>query len=255
MLKRFTAIIGVVLLANVIALVSVRQNARGQADAVVTLTEREARLTATTTDNTGMTLWLQFERDPGGARWFDRSKLASIGFDCSVDPNAANAIRHYDFATLPRQAYVVLEYDPRWPPVSPATEAERTLPGPQSAAQGPPEYRPRLRPVDTGTDATALRARYSDRRRYIITAGVVRAWLHRPAPQDRFRLDGSVVQVLPTEVYVPREMQATIRAAAGTNDNWDRPLNHQPRYEVTLEYGSSLLPRVVSVKQLTDSSQ
>jgi len=252
MLKRLSAIVAVVLVANAMALVSVRQNARGPADAVATLTEREVRLAATGSDNTGMTLWLQFERN-SDLTWFDRSKLAALGFDCSVDQNAANASRHYTFASLPRRVYVVLDYDPTWPPVvSPAStaEAERAVPGPQSGRQWPPEYRPRLRPVDAGSDPTALRARYPDRRRYIITAGVVRARLHRPTPQASYRLDGSVVQVLPTDVYVPREMQAIIRAAVGKNDDWNEPLNRPPRYEITLEYGSSLLPRVVAAKTL-----
>ncbi len=233
----------IVLVANAFALVIVARNARGAAEAVITMTEREAPVTVASTDNSGMTLWLRWDRETP-TDWFDRAKLAALGFDCSVEPNAPDAEKHYSaVAALARQAYIVLEYDPSRLPAP----AAPTQTAPQAKAQSL-ESRPRLRPIDVGNDASALRARYSDPRRYIVTTGIVRPYWY---PEDRFQLKGRVVNVLPDQLYVPREMQATIATAVGKNDQgMYSPLTGPPRYEVTIAYGRSLLPRVVGVKKL-----
>jgi len=259
MLKRFLWVIGVVLVANAGAFAVVVRNSNGAPDASVQLTEREMWLSNVDTDSTGMTLSIEWDRDASND-WFDRAKLASIGFDCSVDPNAPGAEVHYSGrALLPRTTYVVLEYDPnRGVDAKPPGNARATEPdlanqasAGQPGRQRVPEYEPRLRPVDVGNDRQALRAKYADRHRYIITSGIVRARLFQA--RKPFKVDGTIVGVLPGELYVPQQLQATMLASLGKIGNrggpWV-PLMHSPRYQVTVEYGSGLLPRIVEVKAL-----
>ncbi len=235
MLKRFLWIIGVVLVANAGALAIVARNGSGTPDASLQLTERELRVTNMGTDTTGMTLTLRWDRDTV-MPWFDRAKLTSLGFDCSTPPDAPEAPEHYSGPwILPRSAYVVFEYDPGRVPDEPT------------------EYRSRLRPVDVGNDARALRSRYTDRHRYLITAATVRPNFVRANGNQPARLQGQVLWIDPIQVYVPQEMQQTILAAVAKDANRQSssaPLTHPARYEVTIEYGARLLPKVVGVRSL-----
>ncbi len=251
MIRRIAPAAVIVLLANAFALVAVARNGGGSPDATVTLTERELRLVGTASDNTGMTLLLSRDRQ-SSHEWFTREKLSAIGFDCSVDPDSEGGRRHYDLASLPRGAYVVLHYDPAAQPIAaPPPDKQPPVEGLSTAPARTAEYETRLRVVDVGNDRNVLRAKYADRSHFIITRGIVRARLLRATPRDRFRIEGWVMALLPGEVYVPREMQATIASAVGKSDKrGDSPLTGPPRYEVTLQYGSALLPRVVGVRRI-----
>jgi hypothetical protein len=256
MLKRFLWVAAVVLVANAGALAVVARNARGAPDAAVTLTEREIRLTSVEGDTTGMTLIMQWNRRVP-LPWFDRAKLTSLGFDCSVDPTGPGAQEYYSGPALaPRTAYIVLEYDPsRLGETEPATE---TPPANKATAVEPAgnevaEYASRLRAVDAGSDPRALRAKYADAHRYIVTAGVVRPTLDRASAYRPVRLRGLILEVLPDQIYVPQELTSKLLAAMGKAGNRESlwvPLRHAPRYEVRVEYGSGLLPRIVDVKAI-----
>lgn len=252
-MKRFSCVVAIVLLANGLALVSVVRNGRGPADATVTLTEREMTLAWSSADNSGMTLLLNWDRQAPD-EWFDCAKLTSVGFDCPVNLEASDAPSRYGLACLPRRTYIVLDYDPnRLPMEAPqAAETGGAGQGPSGAKLRPAEYRPRLRPIDVGSDPDALRARYPDGHRYIVTAGIVRTF---PNSEGRFRLKGRVAALLPNEVYVPRELQPLVTAAVGRNDKGVySAMTGQPRYEVTVEYGRSLLPKIVAVRKLAGGS-
>ena len=259
MLKHFLWIIAVVLVANAAALAIVVRNGSGAPDATLQLTERELRLTNLGTDTTGMTLTLQWDRQTV-MPWFDRAKLASLGFDCSMPPEAPEAKDHYSGpGVMPRGAYVVFEYDPSRVVVNTqAVDTGTPKPAESSTGERPaerrvPEYVPRLRPVDVGNDPRALRARYADRHRYLITAGSVGMDFIGAGQGPPARLQGQVLWIVPIQVYVPQEMQGTIVAAVGKDANQQRAsmsLTRPPRYEVTIEYGSGLLPRMVAVRAL-----
>ena len=269
MLKRLFWIFAVVLAANGAALAVVARNARGAPDAILMLTEREMRLTNLGSDTTGMTLALEWDRegslawvvaaDRPALPWFDRAKLATLGFDCSLDPGAPGALDYYSGpAVTPRTAYVVFEDD-----ATRVAEGDR----PRSSAATSPdgvagragqvatrgEYAPRLRPVDAGNDACALRAKYASAHRYLVTAAVVRLRLVRASGSQPARLEGLILVVLPGEMYVPNEMQRTIADAVGKGANAQSLpglLTRPPRYEVTVEYGSHLLPRLIAARAL-----
>lgn len=242
MLKHLSWIVGVVLVANAGALAFVALNSGGAPDATLQLTEREMRLSDLGTDTTGMTLTLRWDRN-AATPWLDRVKLASLGFDCSVPTEAPRALDHYSTpSSLPRATYVVFSYD-----TTPA------LVGRPGTNEG---YPSRLTPVDAGNDPRALRARYADRHRYLITAGTVGAHLIRATPTQPARLQGGVLWIDPIQVYVPQQMQQTIVAAIGKDVKGQSPiapLMRPPRYEVTVEYGSRWLPRIVGVKALASS--
>ncbi len=223
MLRRVTSIVAVVLVANAAALALVARNNRGAPDASLVLTERELRVTNRGSDTTGMTLSLQWNRNAVRS-WFDTAKLASIGFDCSVPAGAPEAADRYSSpGALPRSAYVVLEY------------------ARSDVAAGGTEAPSGLNPIDVGRDPVSLRAQYPDRHRYLITAGSVRATFTPATASQPAALHGLVLWIEPTDIYVPQAMQQTIVAAmAGKSQS--------PRYEVTVEYGSAWLPRIVSVR-------
>ncbi len=256
-MKRFLWIAAIVLIANAGALVIAARN-RGATDASLQLTEREMRVTNMGSDTTGMTLTIEWDR-AASMRWFDRAKLTSLGFDCSMPPDAPRAAEHYSGpGVLPRAVYVVFEYDPSRVAELRDDESETT----QSSTGEPvvqkriPEYVSRLRPVDAGNDPRALRTTYADRLRFLITAGTVRPTLVRASTKGPARLQGQVLWIDPIQVYVPQEMQATIAGATGKNGNRQpryEPLAHAPRYEVSVEYGSRLLPRIVAARRITPS--
>ncbi|MGE5358065.1 MAG: DUF4824 family protein [Bacteroidales bacterium] len=262
MIKRLVPLAIVVLVANGAALFMVARNVDGTPEARVQLTEREARLSDTEFDTTGVTLLLAWH-DPAGPRrlaasWLTRENLESLGFDCSVAPDAPGAERHYSFAAQPtRSVYVVLDFNPAPTPVpsagEPPTEAAPAAAGGEAVpgvAPRPAIERPsRLAAVDAGSDPMMLRQRYPDRTRFIVTHGVARLVFHAATPTARAFLGGTVAAVFPDELYVPTGLQAPLRRLERTKNSslWE-PLAHEPRYDVTIEYGSRLRPRVVDVR-------
>jgi hypothetical protein len=258
-----------VLAANAATLAFIALN-RQKDEATLVLTERELRLSSADLENTGLALTLAWEypRDVWQAnwarfRWFDSAKLESVGYDCSIPPGDPKARDHYRRqAFAPRSAYIVLEYQPEVPDVAgvgastnpstwpPLTEADRTR-------------LPRLHVIDAGQDAGELLARYSDRNRFVVAAGSVQMVYRRPGetqpeptptPGTEGRepaIYGRVIAVYPFDIYVPKEHRAVLdelRREGGPTNRWSR-LQHDPRYEVTVVWGSRLEPRVVGVRR------
>jgi hypothetical protein len=256
MLKRFLWVIGVVLVANAGAFAVVVRNSNGAPDASVQLTERELRLSDVDVENTGMTLRLRWHQ-PAAPVWFDRAKLTLLGFDCSVDPKSQGAREHYNSpAFLPRTAYVVLEYTPDQPPPDDAavpkkpTREPRTTPGVEATHEQVLQRISRLKPVDAGNNAAVLRRAYPDRRRFIITRGLVRLFLTSEKEPGGPALVGSVVQLLPDELWVPRTWQPMLLKLWASAHGYSYELSYDPRYEATVEYGRDALPRIVGVKEI-----
>ena len=99
-----------------------------------------------------------------------------------------------------------------------------------------------------------MRRRYPDRTRFLVTQAIV-ALVYVPRsgePNGKGpRLTGMVTNVLPDVIYVPRELRAPgdVLSTKPAPDEWPRTLlTHDPRYRVTLVYGSRLEPRVVRVQ-------
>jgi hypothetical protein len=272
-LKGLVLTIAVVLVTNAVLLALVARNRAGEPEATIELTERELRLTPGDTDNTGVSLTLSWNAPfdfgvPQASRypWFDQAKLESLGFDCRPALTGEAAERYYRTqAILSRPAFVVLEYGGQaWQGMLERelaqAEQRRDASGPQRIDT--PESirkrtddalarRSRLVAVDAGPDAAALRGRYPDRSRYIVTRGLVGLVYVPKSERAGPRLAGTVAAIFPDVVYVPRELRTAgdVLSTKPDQDDWPNTmLKHDPRYRVTLAYGKSLEPWVVKVQ-------
>lgn len=270
--------IGVVVAVNALTLALIAGNRAGQADASVQMTERELRLAASGVDDTGIALVLSWRRPNDVSEgempqfeWFDRPKLQSIGFDCSVPPDGPDAERHYAFThMLPREVYAVLEYrDPaRMPPPDEAAAPgdQETKPANDVPAAGARRVEPlsdadrarvsRLVPVDAGTDPAALRKRYPDRTRFIVAPAIAGLRLVQRSNGAPARLAGSLTAILPSDIYVPKQHRRLLDRLQAADKAGNRPwmrMNHDPRYVVTLKYGSRREPWIDKVEAISSS--
>ena len=273
------------LLTNAVVLVGVAYNRRGEPEARLVLTERELRLGYEEKENTG--LWLRLDASDAdhwaaaGPGWFDQKKLEEIGFDCSVPPADPSAELFYEKA-LPRRLYAVLEFDGEaWKSwisrreqellnPAPGTNVSQTLEQRQKQLEAERTGHSRLFVVDAGLDSVALRGRYADRSRYIVTGAVARLQLGRSWDESTktwkgARLEGSVSEILPSEIHVPLDRRSVldeVRQAQFKNENpigwtdyggYAAYLQGPPRYRVTLSYGRRLEPWIDDVQPLAAS--
>ena len=137
--------------------------------------------------------------------WFDRAKLASIGFDTSLPVTRENA-EHYR-GMAPRAVYAVLEND---------GEAWRRyvegLPGGQEkdTALG----QTRLVLIDVGIDAgRPSRQRYPDRRRMAVVPATAGLSFVQPRSGEPF-LKGRINIVYPLELNVPKDLRPALESLA-----------------------------------------
>ena len=277
--------VALVLVAIGAALLHAGQNRRGEPDAALELTERELTVRWGDEDNSGVSLDIVY-RLPNPAcdrlapvkpdsvcEWFNRNRLAAAGFDVARPLDDSAAVASYR-KTLPRLVWVVLEYDgPAWAAWLAREKAEADS-ARRAAAPAPREkgtdrdyewnrYQSDLRAgsrlfvVEVGRDPAALRERFPDRSRYIITRSTV--YLdYVDADRDtagritrRAYLSGSVRQLRPGRLHVPRQHRAvldSIRATPGRK-RYDLPAASTPlpRYRVTVVYGREHEPWVDGV--------
>jgi hypothetical protein len=242
----------VVIASNAYTLGTATFNRTGEPEAVLDLTERELRLPQREADNTAIVLQLEWnELAPNQAGnsvppWFDAAKLASIGFDCRLPATAENAA-HYRGAA-PRSVYAVLENDgDAW-----RRYMDRIISQEEKDAAS---RRPRLVLIDVGTDASALRARYPDRRRSVIVPATAGLSLIQPRTGTPF-LRGRINIVYPLELNVPRELRPVLESLpARTLSMVDRRTGQidpvgEPRYRVTVKWGRSLEPWIAGVEPM-----
>ena len=254
----------VVIVSNALTLWAARANRAGEPEAVLELTERELRLPGTQeADNTAMVLRLEWTdlqpvwRGPGTEQaptWFDRAKLASIGFDTSLPVTVENAERYRGMA--PRAVYAVLENDGEaW---------RRYIEGlPSQEDKDAAASQTRLVLVDVGTDPVALRARYADRRRVAVVPATAGLSFVQPRSGQPF-LKGRVNTVFPAELNVPKDLRPALEslgarptAAAirqgettGVIRQGDLALAGEPRYRATVKWGRSLEPWIAGVERM-----
>ncbi len=169
---------------------------------------------------------------------------------------------------LPRQTYVVLEYDGKawesWQTeqgekikaleaeTAAGQEGKKNLDAKRKRYLWELESESRLFTVDVGNDAVTLRKRYPDRTKFIITPTKVRLRLI-PADKTNKRkpvLSGYVDMILTNEIHVPLDRQGVL-ATLKTDvqyfyyDGQKKPFT--PRYQVKLNYGRRYEPWVAEV--------
>ena len=269
--------LALILATNVFVLSGVAYNRTAKPEAVVTLTEREANLSYSTEENSGIALRLSWqqnrpywpERDPG---WLNQAKLESLGYDCSVPLTDVSAEQHYRKA-LPRKAYVVLEYGGKsWDDWFAKQKAEllserQKRHDVKDEIESLERTSSRLVAIDVGNDAARLRALYPDRARFLIAPAEVQLVFmnelidearkyHKPFIYGSFSL-------LNQEVHVPlglSEWLDQIRTVEQKDEQSlrfgsrairkDERMKEGPRYSATLHYGQRYEPWVVEIKPL-----
>jgi hypothetical protein len=260
------AAISVILIANALALIHAVRNRAGSPEAEVTLTQKELQYLnrAPSDDDSGVSLilkWTDPDRFPfpqmdSSGNSLDQQKLESLGFDCSVKPEGADAPRFYE-RQRPRRAYVALEYDgPAWQAwfaayglvIREQQTGNRIY---NNLTESGLNGSSHLVTIDADLDAGKLRARHPDRASVVILPAVVGITIvnfpypgmprnpGRPA-----RLRGNI-----------REMSTSIHIARPFSDAFRRlglPRSATPRrdllYRVHLRYGASLEPWVTGVE-------
>jgi hypothetical protein len=257
-----------VLGGNAFALIGVAYNRSGAPDAQVELSERELvsppRYAIHERENSGLALQIAWRLDYGpqhtysghvrhrsGAPWLDRDKLKSLGFKLAAAPELETVITRRADNVLPREAYIVLEFDGA--AYRAAVEVARAeLATAQAIAEEDPELKEntnhlvgalrrldreehessRLFAVDAGSDMEALRARYRDRAHYIILPGEVRLGV---SDEDYI---GYPTLTL-SHIHVPLEYRdVVVREEQG----------REPKYRVQLAVGKRAEPWIVDAQ-------
>ncbi len=287
-------LIVIVLATNAFILVGVARNRSGEPDARIELTERELGLPfeweeRIGSENTGLALRLRWNVRGsdhgyvGGPEWFDERKLEELGFDCSVPVTEPQAADRYG-RMLTRETYAVLEHDgDSWKEWLATREAEiddraRKVERREETAKSLEEDRTslersrrtmsRLFLIDVGNDPAALRTRHPDKGHIIIAPALVRLLFipkthvpeNRSAPDKPAKVRGSIVQILVSEMHVPRAMRRfldEVRADPKAelvqrtiSVPYVAPEDREPRYAATLQYGRRYEPWVVDVRPL-----
>lgn len=211
----------IVIVSNALVLAGVARNRAGAPVETIQLTQRELPAGFRQKEDTGVSLHLNsnhygvFYREKNA--WLDRARLDSLGFD------TAAALRDRKHQPLPRPAYIALEYNgPAWEQW--ARRAQDTKPFNRISL----DMQSRLFPIDAAKSPEALLQKYSDRQKYLIVRGVIRAFVNTGTGTNQ--LEGSVSEILPQNIHVPPPLASSFSTAS---------------YTVTLAYGHRFEPWVI----------
>ncbi len=272
--------IALLLLTNAVVLGGVYYNRAGDDVRRITLTERELTLPyryGRNRENSGIALRLNYRVASGRAHkyylsgsgspaWFDRKKLALVGYDVSPSVDSEQGRRAYK-KLRSREALLVLEYDgatyqaaldhaqkgllekrqqlDRDPHSdiyqNQLKNAERMLEREQTRNS-------RLFVIDVGNDEQSLRKQYADSARYIIVAGKVGISLH-VVKGGVWELSGNIHSVAIREVTVPWKYRSLFEGILDRPRS-SRVLQQAPRYQLSVAYGKRLEPWIIDAVSL-----
>lgn len=272
-MKRFgwLAALLLVVVVNAVVLAGVAWNRSGEPDATLQLTERELPLLyrfSRSQENTGVAFRLNLSDGSNSPDWLDADKLRQLGFYVPQSGAGRDARDARSKRPLPRQAWVVLEFDgPAWQALL-AEQTQRLADARLAVEKGEVtreqvkslekalarmrQSGSRLVAVDAGTEPSTLRARYPDRSRYLITGAKVRAWVE-PSLSAEDASDSlavkSYLQLLVNRIHVPLQQQKVLQSVLGGELRNERSGDAQrpPRYVVHLRYGRRYEPWVVDI--------
>ena len=278
--RAHTLVVGaaLILLTNAVALGGVFLNRSGEPDARLALSERELgfdRGGMSRRENSGMALRLHWRVESGDGEdidyggyyrqpaWLDEARMAELGFDTRVQTESQE--RRYQRG-LPQPVLLVLEYDgPAWKRM--LARAQKTAQAHAAAAAANPgnaeferraksaadqarqerDGNSRLFVVDAGVDAAALRARYPDRARHLILAGMVRPAVRHVDGHGK-RYGGFISEVAVDEINVPLAFRGELDRIR--NGPSPAAIGHPPRYAVRIATGQRLEPWLEQVSPL-----
>ncbi len=279
--------IALIVLTNVVVLAGVAYNRSGEPDATVTLTERELNWhngwRSMDMEDTGLDLTLKWNM-PGYYNyynnahredtWLNQQRLEELGFDTSYPLDGKKAHRYYR-RQLPRQGYVVLEFDgdayQNWLKEAriQIEEVQQKLLGEKNSdkkinleyeirlIQEKLTTRSHLFAINAGRDAEALRKQYSDRSKYIITPAVFRISFRGKgeSKSSKNSLYGWIHEIPIPKIHVNSDYRSffisDIKTHTVTYLPRDKPLSDlEPRYQVILNYGKRYEPWIADVQKL-----
>jgi hypothetical protein len=240
--------VAVVLVANAWVLIAARRNQSDQSGGTVELTERELRLVQVPWESTATLLELRWDvvsntlQGRGPPAWLDAKKLSELHFDCTVPVDDPSAKEHYT-SLPPASVFLVFQYE---------GDAWRQ-------ARGDREPTTRLFVVDAGRDAPQLRDRYPDPKAYVIARGVVRLSYQEYSIPDHVRLatprlQGWIQTVLPNQIFVPQPYSRHLEGFRHRGPQAPERAEEEPRFAVTVSWGSNYEPWVRGVRRLTPES-
>ena len=282
--KRFPLFAGLVLIivTNVIALAGVAYNRSGEPDSVIVLTERELAMPyryVSKTDNSGLQLHLRWRTDykrpmighfgnnsQKGLHWLTPEKLAKIGFDTSQSLNSETAKQYYK-KMLPRQAYLVLEYNGESHKAA-ITHQQNKLVEEQALLTNTPDSREfekrvkaaqvnfdsekykssRLFVIDADKNKEALRQRYADDSKYIILRGQIGLRVNYSEGHKQNSLYGYIKRINTVNLNVDHVYHKPLERL--TSQSVNRYQAHKPRYAVRIAIGKRAEPWVMDVQAL-----
>jgi hypothetical protein len=293
-MKKYGLISTIVLivLTNVVVLAGVAYNRSGEPDATVQLTERELHWQKywgwTNKEDTGIYLNLKWNM-PGyhyriwarkrNDSWLNQQKLAELGFNTDFPLDDKKASRYYS-RQLPRQSYVVLEFDGDaykiWlegarnqikileKDLAQEKESKKreVLENDIIGIKRNLVSKSHLFAIDAGLNAQTLRMKYSDKSKYIITSAVFDISMsyapvdnNDPQSTQKPYLSGWIRKISIPQIHVTSDYRSffisDIKTYTKTYLPRDKPLSElEPRYQVTLNYGQRYEPWIAGVEKL-----
>jgi hypothetical protein len=268
---------GLILATNAIVLAGVAYNRSGEPESTITLTERELGLPyyySGNTENSGIQLRLThrygnsgyFSREykrPESLNWFNKEKLAELGFDVSKSITGDEDKRHYQRLSE-KEVFLVLEYNgAAYQSMLQAAQkhvddliadqansqkinrAEQNLTREKTSAS-------RLFVIDAGLDRDALRAKYADTTKYLLLKGLVKARITSERitndGSSELRVVGYIKSLSNKTIHVPLQYHDVLEAVV--EEGARRTQNEPPRFEATINIGQRLEPWLVGVEGL-----
>jgi hypothetical protein len=285
---------GLIIATNAIVLAGVAYNRSGEPDSTLTLTERELSLPyyySGNAENSGIELQLMQRsgisgylssdyQSPKSLDWFDKEKLAELGFDVSAPINEDEVTRSYQ-SLKEKEVILVLEYNGA--AYQSVLEAAQKHYDKVLAEQSPTQdngqknsekknsekknnknknykltqaednltrektFASRLFVVDAGQDRYVLRAMYPDRAKYFLMKGLVMAQIKNNGSGGQ-KLVGYIKSLSNPLIHVPLQYHEVLEAVMA--DKTHRNQNEPPRYEATINIGRRLEPWLGGVKGL-----
>lgn len=227
----------VVLGATGAVLLHVARDRAGTPVTTLEVTERELALEPNPDQNSGVRLHWRWQNTAswsydGAAMplWFNREKLAEVGYDVHVDAEDAAAPAFY--RARPSVAVWV------------ALRAQ-----PEPSVQG-------LAAFDVGRDAGRLRRLHADTPGLVIAGGVARLSLDRrrdPATREEsgpLRLRGILIELRNAEITVPLPYSRVLEPLRAAPTERYLVNGAPPRYAVTLAWGEAAEPWVTGCRLL-----
>ena len=283
--------IALIVLTNVVVLAGVAYNRSGEPDATVPLTEKELHWqkswSSMDREDSGLSLTLKWNM-PGYYKygwehrketWLNRQKLAELGFNIDFPLEDKKASRYYS-RQLPRQAYVVLEFNgdayQNWMKNArkhieklkqelieeKKKDKKRILENNIRDTEQKIVTQSRLFAIDAGRDTQGLRKQYSNRSKYIITSAIFDISRNytsgnkdEPKSTPKPYLSGWVRALSIPQIHVTSDYRSFFISDIKTHTTVylprDKPLSElEPRYQVTLNYGQRHEPWIAGVKKL-----